>query len=196
MLCVHLLTKWLWVRLSVQAPVVTYFLNKPCRINFFKLEFSLTWLDLHSEITKRCMVIPATKLAIFNFFSPERKISISWITWNYRKLTPDEMMNEKNIQKTKTLNAQGLLYRSSRPEKFLGKVVLKICSKFTGEHPCRSAISIKLQSNFIEITLRHGCSPVNLLHIFRTPFLKNTSGWLLLIIHIKSTNTSWRSLDH
>ena len=35
--------------------------------------------------------------------------------------------------------------------------------------------------NFIEITHRHGCSPVNLLHIFRTPFLKNTSGQLLLI---------------
>ena len=29
-------------------------------------------------------------------------------------------------------------------------------------------------------TLRHGCSPVNLLHIFRTPFTNNTSGWLLL----------------
>ena len=28
-------------------------------------------------------------------------------------------------------------------------------------------------------TLRHGCSPVSLLHIFRTPFLKNTSGRLL-----------------
>ena len=26
---------------------------------------------------------------------------------------------------------------------------LKICRKFTGEHPCRSTISIKLQSNFI-----------------------------------------------
>ena len=26
----------------------------------------------------------------------------------------------------------------------------------------------KLLCNFIEITLRHGCSPVNLLHIFRT----------------------------
>ena len=36
--------------------------------------------------------------------------------------------------------------RSSRPEVFLGKVVLKICSKFTGERPCRSVISIKLQS--------------------------------------------------
>ena len=33
-----------------------------------------------------------------------------------------------------------------------------------------------------EITLRHGCSPVNLLHIFRTPFLKNTSGRFLLIL--------------
>ena len=32
----------------------------------------------------------------------------------------------------------------------------------------------------IEITLRHGCSPVNLLHIFRAPFSKNTSGRLLL----------------
>ena len=27
---------------------------------------------------------------------------------------------------------------------------------------------------------RHGCSPVDLLHIFRTTFTKNLSGWLLL----------------
>ena len=53
-------------------------------------------------------------------------------------------------------------FRSSGPEVFLGKGVLKICSKFTGDRPCESAISIKL------------------LHIFRTTFLKNTSGWLLL----------------
>ena len=32
----------------------------------------------------------------------------------------------------------------------------------------------------IEIALRHGCSPVNVLHIFRTPHPKNTSGRLLL----------------
>ena len=42
--------------------------------------------------------------------------------------------------------------------------------------------SIKLQSSFIEITLRHGCSPVNLVHIFRTPFPKNASRGLLLTI--------------
>ena len=56
--------------------------------------------------------------------------------------------------------------RSSQLEVFLGKGFLKICSKFTGEHPCRSVISIKLLCNFIEITLRHGCSLVN----FQTTF--------------------------
>ena len=50
--------------------------------------------------------------------------------------------------------------RSSHSEVFLGKGVLKICNKFTGEHPCQS---------------------VTLLHIFRTPFYKNTSEWLLLM---------------
>ena len=46
---------------------------------------------------------------------------------------------------------------------------LKICNKFTGEHPC-----------VIEITVWHGCSPVDFLHIFWTPFPKNTSGGLLV----------------
>ena len=63
---------------------------------------------------------------------------------------------------------------------FLGKGVLKICSKFTGEHPRRSVISIKLLCSFNEITPRDGCCPVNLLHIFRTPPYKNTCGRLLL----------------
>ena len=40
----------------------------------------------------------------------------------------------------------------------------------------------RICSNFIEITLWHGCSPVSLLHIFRTLFPRNTSGWLLLCI--------------
>ena len=75
---------------------------------------------------------------------------------------------------------------SSHSEVFLRKGVLKICSKFTGEHPCQSVISIKLLCNFIEITLRHGCSSVNLLHIFRTLFPKNASEWLLLKSELKN----------
>ena len=42
----------------------------------------------------------------------------------------------------------------------------KICCKFTGEPPCRSAITMKLLYNFIAIALRYGCAPVNLLHMF------------------------------
>ena len=41
-----------------------------------------------------------------------------------------------------------------------------------------------LKNNFIEIALQHGCSPVNLSHIFWTPFPKNTSGGLFLNIPI------------
>ena len=37
----------------------------------------------------------------------------------------------------------------------------------------------------IEITLRDGRSPVNLLNSFRTPFYKNTSGWLLVLVVTK-----------
>ena len=65
---------------------------------------------------------------------------------------------------------------SSTTQKQPSRVVLrkrcsemKVYSKFTRENPCRNAISP-----------RHGCSPVNLLHIFRTSFRKNTYGGLLM----------------
>ena len=63
-------------------------------------------------------------------------------------------------------------YRSSHPEVFLGKGDLKI---FVPK-------IYVLQSNFIEITLRHGGFAVTLLHLFRTPFLQNTSGQLILAL--------------
>ena len=87
-----------------------------------------------------------------------------------------------------------LMFRSSHRDVHLVKIVVKICGKFTGEHACRNVISIKLLCKFIENTLRHGCSPVNLLHIFRTPFTKNTSGWLLLNVkHINKCISKWWS---
>ena len=77
--------------------------------------------------------------------------------------------------------------RSRETEVFLGKGVLKRCSQLTGEHPCQRVISIQLLCNFIEVALCHGWSTVTLLHIFRRPFLKNTSWWLLL----KSPYSVW-----
>ena len=81
--------------------------------------------------------------------------------------------------------------RSISPEVFLWKVVLKICSKFTGEHPCGSVISIKLLCNFINVTLSHGCPLVNLLLILTTPFYKNTFEGLLVVKDIR-----WTFLRH
>ena len=66
--------------------------------------------------------------------------------------------------------------RSSCMEMFSGEGVLKICTRFK----CQSVILINLICSFIEITPRNENSPVNLLHIFRTSFPKNSSGWLLL----------------
>ena len=66
--------------------------------------------------------------------------------------------------------------RSSRPEVFLRKSVLKICSKITGEHPCRSVYSIKLQSTLI-------CWNHTSAWVFSCKFatyFQNTSGRLLL----------------
>ena len=40
----------------------------------------------------------------------------------------------------------------------------------------------KYDSNTISIAIQHGCCPVNLLHIFRKPFPRNTSWWLLRIL--------------
>ena len=36
------------------------------------------------------------------------------------------------------------------------------------------------ECDFNKVALQHGCSPVNLLHVFKTPFPENTYGGLLL----------------
>ena len=62
----------------------------------------------------------------------------------------------------------------------------QICCKFTGKHPCRSAILIKLFDDFTEIALRQECPPVNCKFIayFQNTFSKNTSEGLLLAQNI------------
>ena len=77
-----------------------------------------------------------------------------------------------------------ILFRTFPTEEFsqkgVLKVVLTICSKFTGQHLSWSVISTKLLCNYIEITLPQGCFLVNLLRIVRTTFPKNTSEGLVL----------------
>ena len=99
-------------------------------------------------------------------------MSLGNIFYNYMQIsitrTQPVSINDNNfhIISSKLSHKQYLirLLRSSSPEVFLGK----------------------LYCNFIEIRLRHGCSTINLLHIFRTPFHKNTLERLLTLEQVFS----------
>ena len=74
----------------------------------------------------------------------------------------------------------GALRKFVQKQPFKG-VLRKRCSENMHQIYSRTPmLKCDLLCNFIEIALRHGCYPVNFLHIFRTPFSKNTSGGLLL----------------
>ena len=107
------------------------------------------------------IVIKIVFLCSLSFFqgSDFDKILSHRILWWSLKMVPSKFLHfhfQFRQAKYRILKC-----RSSHIQVFLGKGVLKICSKFTREHPCWCAISIKLQSNFIEIRLPHGCSPVS-----------------------------------
>ena len=90
----------------------------------------------------------------------------------------------------KIFHKQDWLKTNIQKHPFRG-VYSKRCSgnmqQIYGRTPMPKCDFIKLLCNFIEVTLRHGCSLVNLLHIFKTPFTKNTSGWLLLNIQCSTS---------
>ena len=59
------------------------------------------------------------------------------------------------IKKCSILQLDLKLMQKQPPKGVLRKSVLKIPSKFTGEHPCRSVILPKMPKQ-LYITLRHG----------------------------------------
>ena len=163
-------------------------LSSPIRGNQGSLE---TWKPQTYESTQNVINPLSITIAISFSIKLERMLKISYLYIN--SLFWKSLLNLKTLIWTNVYKINLFIQtfecwrdsnvqksRTSHPEVFLRKDVPKIYSKFTGEHPCRSMISIKLLCNSIEITLRHGRSPVNILHIFRTPFRENTWRWLLL----------------
>ena len=74
-----------------------------------------------------------------------------------------------------------MIYSGAAIQRFLKKSCSEIKQQIYSRTPMLKCDFNKVASNFIEIALRHGCSPVNLLDIFRTLFPKNISGGLLLV---------------
>ena len=72
--------------------------------------------------------------------------------------------------------------RSSHPEIFLGKGALKICSKFTGEHPCQSVILLKsVSATLLKSHFRMGVLLYISYKFSEHFFYKNISGGPLLL---------------
>ena len=77
---------------------------------------------------------------------------------------------------TQTVSSRNLRfrYRSSRPEVFCKKGVLRNFAKFTGKHLCQSLFFNKVTG------LGHRCFSVNFAKFLRTPFLIEHLRWLPL----------------
>ena len=75
-------------------------------------------------------------------------------------------------------------YRSSRPEVFCKKGVLKILAKFTGKHLCQSLFFNKVAglrpATLFKKRLWYMCFPMNFSTFLRTPFFIEHLWWLLL----------------
>ena len=65
--------------------------------------------------------------------------------------------------------------RSSRPEVFCKKGVLRNFAKFTGKHLCQRLFFSKVKKRLCQ-----GCFPVNFAKSLRTPFFTEHLQWLLL----------------
>ena len=106
---------------------------------FTKISISWSQMQLFYLFKLYCIMVfyftLSTKFPekMFSFFSLCFKCQVSFNIYNKWLENPGNTLPK---------------FRSSPPELFLEKDVLKIGSKFTGEHPCQSAISIKLQSSF------------------------------------------------
>ena len=76
-------------------------------------------------------------------------------------------------------------FRSNHPEGFLRKYVLKICSKFIGEHPCQSVISTKLLYYVLDLH----CEKIQIIWQFRISLI------LLWMSNYRSLQWNHNSID-
>ena len=72
--------------------------------------------------------------------------------------------------------------KSSRPEVFCKKGVLRTSVKFTGKHLCQSLCFIKVAETLAQVfSFEFG-------KFLRTPFLTEHFGWLLLVQYLYKTS--------
>ena len=130
----------------------------------------MKFLTSNKSVLEKKVNIP-TLSGYFPFF-------IWFFCWN--EISKKSSMKE-DTQKMKNFKANHILDRSSHRRCSVRKDVLRNFATFTGKHLCQGLfMSGPKACNFIKKWLWHCCFPVNFAKFLRTPFLQNTSGWLLL----------------
>ena len=128
------------------------------QMNFFIISEKLLWtflvligiVRLISDISSRCCI----NLFINNVVYKEQAGRVNGFAFSVQEIMRLVWRPSPEMSRCFPRNfLKKILFRRNHPDLLLRKGVLKICSKFTGEHPCRNVISIELQTSFIEITL-------------------------------------------
>ena len=110
------------------------------------------------------------------------QVNFGWegaFEYDFRFVNRDSSVNLQisyfNIS-TNFIPHQTTNYRSSRPEVFCKKGILKNFTKFTGKHLCQSLFFNKVAglrpATLSKTRLWHRCFPVNLVKFLRTPFYR------------------------
>ena len=100
---------------------------------------------------------------------------------NLRSIIADKAIKSEALKMAIVFYAN---YRSSRPEVFCKKGVLKNFAKFTEKHLCQSLffniVAGLRPATILKKRLWHRCFPVNFVKFLRTSFFTEHLRWLLL----------------
>ena len=105
-----------------------------------------------------------------------------------------EKKNNKRKDQSITQGKFKNILRSSHRRCSVRKAFLWNFAKITGKHLCKSLFFNKVVGLSLQLykkkRLWHRCFPVNFTKFLRTPFLRNSSGWLLLYFFLQTRKHS------
>ena len=135
------------------------------------------------SITKLCKI-----LAWVSFATSKLELGVQYNKLHTRfatRVVDQKLRNLGKCRNKQISKISGLVYHNliSLHQQPSRGVLRKTCSENMQQIYGRTPM---LKCDFNKVAL-HGCSPVNLLHIFGAPFPKNTSGRLLLHVAITIT---------
>ena len=128
---------------------------------------------------------PLFKLETQNYKKRQRHVSMFLLTMNHENQWHSARKWINQCYSTSECCQVDFFHRSSRPEVYCKKGVLRNFVKLTGKHLCQSLFLNKVAglrtATVLKKILLHRSFPVNFEKFLRTRFLQYSSGRLLLI---------------